>query len=467
MRYNDLIGIPTDKFKSMIDTASNITAGRGINVNEEIDYRTEVKLFNNTLKKLGHRRIVAPELMPTVEMFEKAEYDFNKLPKDVIGKLSYTYKNIAPIVKSDKAKYSGTSLELYCSIYEMFSGNAISNAVKRIKKSKFARDHVLSREMYTSIESFQNYLSENEQSEEWVFAEIASGVAATSKTITAIGQMIHILTILLVFLIVGVVILCLVSASFNANISEHIIREETSKNVKSFGATKAHEINVLAAMEDSESNFPPATKLLFFKPMNFIQSFINKLVVTNYKDFDNSLTKLDNYKSKEDFEQSEEAVLLGFLGWKAAAIASVLLMPIILCSCRHVIYYVSHCRLKLHEFLKEQAEWTEFNIENLIEKRDNPTTPEAERERINKIIIKQEAWVSRLNKLSESIYKTQLSASNDTRTDLRDDDSKTGEIEMETNKEMEEGKDNPNTDVDTNKTPKKDDPSPNKPIVIF
>src|SRR5574344_166399 len=442
MDFKTLIIIPIDKFKSMFNSLNSVNSGRQLTDKEDIEPRAEVKAFNSDLYKTSKGHVVSPELMPSVKEFEKANYDINKLPSKMKNSLVSTYNDFNQVIAEDPTKYKDTTAELYCSIYELFSSNAIAKAVNRAKKSKVYNQVAASSEMLKGTENWEDYLSSHAQSEEvGLLSGVTAGISATTTAITGISGMLHVLTVLLVFISAAIIVLCVVSTCYNIQLGRNIELLSEQNNVKNMGASKAHELRVKTSMNDMENNIPVISKTLFFKPMIVIKSFISKFFVEKYDDYDKELTRIDNYKSKESLENTDqsqevavEAIGAAVTKWFLPVVIA-LSLPLILKLLRSVMYFIGRLRLKMHDFFEEQSEWVDINVEELIAKRDDPSTSKSEKERLNKIIERQMAWGKNLKSASEKIYKVQTEAGNDARTELRNDDNKNWEKEVRNEKD--------------------------------
>lgn len=462
MLFDKLLRIPTEKIQSLFSSANSITAGKQLSKGEEKELMIEVKKFNRALNKVSKGRIVTPELAPTVKAFESAGYDLSKLPGEMGAGLRGTYNDLQNFVRNDPNKYKNTSAELYCNLYEMFADNSMARAVSRFKSSKFIKENEKSREMLNGVASFEQYLAD--QSSEGIFAATTTALNTIGGTVVGVNNLLGILTVLIVFLIAAIVVLCIINIAYTTALQENV-KLLTEDAVKNKGKLKSKNEIVQMAMDKMESDIPPISRILFFKPVNTVSGFVKNFFVKNYNKFDRDLTEIDKLKgSKEDLEQSEEFLGLGAV---ASGIFIALCLPVLLACSRQMIYYVGHCRLKMSEFFKEQAEWVDINIESLIEKRDDPTTPASEKERLNKIIEKQKTWSDRLIKYSQNCYKTQVEAGNDTRTNIRDDDNKESEIERETEDEVNVNKTNNETNVDESTSDTSVNTPNNKPIAVF
>ena len=475
LKTMDLLNIPPEKYEAMLNSLASITPGRGITDEEDIQFRAQSKAMKNALIKMSKNRFVSPEMKPVVQMFEKANYDLTKLPMEVQGQFADTYQKIQSIVAKNPSKYKNSTAELYCTIYEMFANNNLSKLYKRVKSSSLFNEVEVSREALKGIENWEYYASSRlTQSEEWIGSSIGATVSGIATTVGSVNVMLHTLNIILIFLISALIVLCIISATFTIRLTQILEKLSNGEKIKKVGPKKAKEESVEEAVVGLHETPPIMTKTFLYKPVASVGKFVNNLSTKMYASFDKTLTNIENNKkSKEGYdpeqstEFSKELIIVGI----------ICLLPAILALLRSMLYYVGHLRLKMSEFFKEQAEWTEIHIEELIAKRDNPSTSPIEKERLTKVIEKQKDWAARLTGWGEKLYKSQDEAGSEARSEIRIDDSK--DYEQQARNEKKANKtlsDNPEETIPDDNRDKLPDPNqketpknnePNKPIVLF
>lgn len=475
LKTMDLLNIPSEKYDAMLNSMATVTPGRGITDEEDIQFRAQSKAMKNALIKTSKNRFVSPEMKPVVQMFEKANYDLTKLPMEVQGQFADTYQKIQSVVAKNPSKYKNTPAELYCTIYEMFASNNLSKMYKRVKSSSLFNEVEVSREALKGIENWEYYASSRlAQSEEWIGSGISATVSGIATTVGSVNLMLHTLNTILIFLISALVVLCIISATFNIRLAQIVEKLANGEKIKKVGPKKAKEESVEEAVVGLNESTSVMTKTFLYKPVASVGKVVNNLSTKMYAAFDKTLTNIENKKkSKEGFdpEQSTEvdAVFI--------TVIVVCVLPLVLPLLRSMLYYISHLRLKMSEFFKEQAEWTEIHIEELIAKRDNPSTSPIEKERLTKVIDKQKDWVARLTGWGEKLYKSQDEAGSEARSEIRIDDSKDYEQqvinEKRANKTLSDNPEETIPDDNWNKLPdpnQKEMPKnnePKKPIVLF
>lgn len=418
MTSSKLLNIPIEKFEDLFEQSRHLTPGASISYEDEIDYRAEVKAFDYCLKKTGRNHFVSPECKPMVLEFEKVNYDISKLPANMRDNFARTYADFKNAYSNDPSKYKNSSVELYCNIYEMFNNNAISRLMTRVKKSKHFKENAFAREGLKGIESFEYYLADNVQSEE-LFGTIAKTAASATTLLASLNSSIHILSIILIFVAAAICILCLVNMAYNIQLAKNI--EILTKRSTTDGYSQAAALRIQTSIDGMEASHPMISKVMFFKPMSVVQRFVDKNFVKNFDKFDSNLTALDKSKeSLENNEQSTESVLFGFI----IGFGAIMTIPIVLGFIRHIVYYINHTKLRIHLYFKEMGDWTASNVDKLIEKSLDENTSKEEKERLEKIIEKQKVWAVKLYSWADKLYKAQTEAGNETRSQIRDDESK-------------------------------------------
>ena len=482
LKTMDLLNTPSEKYDAMFNSLATITPGRGITDEEDIQFRAQSKAMKNALIKMSKNRFVSPEMKPVVQMFEKANYDLTKLPMEIQGQFADTYQKIQSVVVKNPSKYKNSTAELYCTIYEMFANNNLSKLYKRVKSSSLFNEVEISREALKGIENWEYYASSRlAQSEEWIGSSISATVSGIATTVGSVNVMLHTLNMILIFLISALIVLCIISATFNIRLAQILEKLSNGEKIKKVGPKKAKEESIEEAVVGLNESTSVMTKTFLYKPVASVGKFINILSTKMYSSFDKTLTNIENNKkSKEDYnpEQSTEFIPIpSQVPTSLVIVVIVCALPIVMCFIRSMVYYVGHLRLKMSEFFKEQAEWTEIHIEELIAKRDNPATSPIEKERLTKVIEKQKDWAIRLTSWGEKLYKSQDEAGSEARSEIRIDDSK--DYEQQARNEKRANKtlsDNPEETIPDDNWDKLPDPNqkempknnePNKPIVLF
>ena len=100
---------------------------------------------------------------------------------------------------------------------------------------------------------------------------------------------------------------------------------------------------------------------------------------------------------------STEMVGSTFLA-SAALVAAVIWVS--LSSIRYIIYWLKVIKIDISMFLREEVDFLEINVKEFEEKLAN-TTDEKERNRIEKIISKQQKEAERFEKIADQLYATQ------------------------------------------------------------
>jgi len=476
LTINDLINIPTEKFKSVFESLNSISEGRQITDEEDIELRAQIKAFNNAMNKASKGHLVSPEFLPTIEAFEKAEFSLAKLPDYISSSLTKTYNDFCELKDEELPVGTKATVNLYCNIYNLFTNNVLCNVIRRFKASKTFKNDAKLKSMVEGAESFQCYMAEHSEESIFNLTPVITALNTTTTTISNLNTIFGILAIVLTFIIVAVMFLTIAAACYIGELTRNVNLLTAIVSGKSIEKKPTKKAIIKKSAIDMDEKIPATTKVFLFKPTGVMYSFMDTVVFKNFKIVDKIITAIDNHKakSKESYdnnEQSLEVVIAGItiaLGTPVFLLAIALALPLLLTIMRSAAYYIGHFRLKAHEFFKDQYEWVNINIEELIEKRDDPNTPEIERKRIDAIIAKQKVWSERLLKWSEKMYKTQLEAGNSARSELRVDESKLPQYERESKEEKEINKQNPLPQEQPEDPIETPTPTPqNKPIALF
>lgn len=154
LTINDLINIPTEKFKSVFESLNSISEGRQITDEEDIELRAQIKAFNNAMNKASKGHLVSPEFLPTVEAFEKAEFSLAKLPDHISSSLTKTYNDFCELKDEELPVGTKATVNLYCNIYNLFTNNVLCNVIRRFKASKTFKNDAKLKSMVEGAESF-------------------------------------------------------------------------------------------------------------------------------------------------------------------------------------------------------------------------------------------------------------------------------------------------------------------------
>ena len=465
MNSNKLLNTPIEKFKEVFAQSHFVRPGMTISYEDEIDYRSEIKAFDYCMKKIGSGHFISPECKPMVLEFEKVNYDLSKLPANMRDNFARTYSDFKNTYSENPSKYKNSSVELYCNIYEMFNNNAITRLMDRVKKSKIYKDNAFAKEGLKGIESLEYYLADNKEQSEELFGTIGTLGANVTTLLGTLNSSLHLLSVILIFVAAAICILCLINIAYNIQLAKNIelLTEKTQNDELSF--TQAKNLRIQTSIDNMEASYPMISKVMFFKPMAVVQAFVDEHFVKHYDKFDSELTALE--KSKESYDNNEESTEGG---WLLGAFL-VFCIPAIFGLLRHTIYYVSHLKLRLHLYFKEMGDWTSINVDNLVEKSLDPNTSKEEKARLKKIIEKQKVWAVKLYTWSDKMYKAQTMAGNETRSQIRDDESKNFDKQAVEEKEANKittGDTSSDTTEETQETPVEETPKPSSgPVAIF
>lgn len=463
----DLLTSNISKVDDVLKSFDNVTETKTFSKSEMKEYRGQILSFYNTLGKCGVGHIIPAEFKSVVREFEKADYDISKLSKNLKVSLDHTYNDLNKLLKTNPKEFENTSTEVYCKIYEFFSNATNLNFLKKLKKDPALKDSALSKEEFIvdSIEAYSQesrYIYDEDMSTEGLkgsaFLKFLTakfpGVAASINEFTAgVGTLSSVLSIvMIIFTIISILvcILIIVNMHYTSEICKAIRTLAEVKAGENFDRDKLSSVAAKSMWE----NLNPVTKNLIMVPSIRTCKLTGNMISKSGAWFDKALKAAKNAKSKEDFDpdntplteedaegvQSEEGAIEGAVGGVVAKVGatvggaisaitgSALFMPVVVIIfvvlgiflIKPAVYFVYRTRMRISNFLKDEAEMLEVNYETLQEQLEN-TTSETEKTRIAKIIAKQQAIASRLASMGDFIYKDNLMASNDARDDVKHD----------------------------------------------
>ena len=374
----------------------------------------------------------------------------------------------------------------------MFKLNKASEAINRMKKTKFFKSSKLSRESF-SIESLENYLSENGQlrSTEGFLDNFFTKLLHKSQIPAASDSIqygMFLVSIVLILITISIIALCVINAQYHAELAK-ILDKLSDDDVKLKGALKCRQDNVKEAAISMEQNMPNLTKQTIIKASKYSIRQINQLSKADYSALDKSVEEF-NQNCNDIVAQSKEGAVgdkiiqiaqplykkfITFVSkWKTGIIAVGMIIGFIKVGIpliRACIYHFKSWRIRMNTFFEEQIETTNANIEYLIELRDKPTTSQMEKDRLNKIIQKQRVWIKNMTAWANMFYKSEVDASSDTMYEIRQDEKiDFDEIAYEQEKAEEESNDELSGEepVVDKTIDIEDEPTPtNKPVVLF
>ena len=463
----DLLTANISRVDEVMAAFDNVTEAKTFSKSEMKEYRGQILSFYNTLGKCGVGHIIPAEFKSVVREFEKADYDISKLGKNLKVSLDHTYNDLSKLLKTNPKEFENTSTEAYCKIYEFFSNAKNINFLKKLKSDPSVKNSSLSKEEYIvdSLEAYSQesrYIYDEDMSTEGVkggmFIKFLTskfpGVAASINEFTAgLGTLSSILSIvMIIFTIVSILvcILIIVNMHYTSEICKAI---NTLAEVEAGGNFDRDKLSSVAA-KSMWDNLNPVTKNLIILPTIRSCKLTGNMISKSGEWFDKALKAAKNAKSREDFNpdeplteqdaQSEEGAEAGAIAGavggaiaKVGALASTavgaitgsaLFIPVVVTVfvvlgiflIKPTVYFIYRTRMRISNFLKDEAEMLEVNYETLQDEMDK-TTSETERARIAKIVAKQKAIASRLASMGDMIYKDNLMASNDARDDVKRD----------------------------------------------
>lgn len=493
MKLSEILKLNNDQFDKQLDMFDAIPKSRVLSKAEEHELRKSLIEYEHTLNKCKDGKIISSELRPIVDEFEAADYNLDKLKPHVRNSLQNTYEELKYCIENDTQTFKHSSAKLYCDLYEMFKLNKASEAINRMKKTKFFKSSKLSRESF-SIESLENYLVENGQlrSTEGFLDNFFTKLLHKSQIPAASDSIqygMFLVSIVLILITISIIALCIINAQYHAELVK-ILDKLSDDDVKNKGALKCRQDNVKEAALAMEQNMPNLTKQTIIKASKYSIRQINQLSKADYSALDKSVEEF-NQECNDIIAQSEEGAIedkiiqiakplydkfITFVTkWRTGIIAVGAIIAFIKVGIpllRGCIYHFKSWRIRMSTFFEEQIETTNANIEYLIELRDKPTTSQMEKDRLNKIIQKQRVWIKNMTAWANMFYKSEVDASSDTMYEIRQDEKidfdklayDQEKAEEESNDELSkpiEDSDDTTIDIETEPTPT------NKPVVLF
>ena len=492
MKLSEILKLNNDQFDKQLDMFDAIPKSRVLSKSEERELRKSLIEYEHTLNKCKDGKIISSELRPIVDEFEAANYNLDSLKPHIKNSLQNTYEELKYCIENDTQTFKHSSAKLYCDLYEMFKLNKASEAINRMKKTKFFKSSKLSRESF-SIESLENYLAENGQlrSTEGFLDNFFTKLLHKSQIPAASDSIqygMFLVSIILILITISIIALCVINAQYHAELAK-ILDKLSDDDVKLKGALKCRQDNVKEAALAMEQNMPNLTKQTIIKASKYSIRQINQLSKADYSALDKSVEEF-NQDCNDLIAQSEEGAVgdkiiqiaqplynkfITFVSkWKTGIIAVGMIIGFIKVGIpllRACIYHFKSWRIRMNTFFEEQIETTNANIEYLIELRDKPTTSQMEKDRLNKIIQKQRVWIKNMTAWANMFYKSEVDASSDTMYEIRQDEKiDFDEIAYDQEKAEEESNDELSGEEPiVDKTIDiEDEPTPtNKPVVLF
>lgn len=449
----DIFNKSTDKLVETMDKLASVPDSKILNKSDIKEYVANLSSLSHTLTKCSKSGLIPPELKDINSSFEKSGFDITKMPSHISSSLARTYQGLSKAYASNPGYFKNSATKGYIDCYELFTGVKFKNFINKMKSSKAFEKISKSNESLNHLSSIENldaYISElnlhfdkNTKSSEFLgegliakigaplatqLSKFAAPVAGQFASLTSSVYMLSgVLMIVLVVIAILIISLCIVSSIYQQRVVE-AIEALTQGTINNIDETKL-------AMKMEES-IPSATNKFMIKPMICCTKFMNKF--TEPKNVDNvekSVKCLDKTnKSKEDFDRSQEVVgtsafvgtlskLLAFGTGNPIAISLsiIVLVVSIVCLVRGLIYWINHFRFKVGELLLEQDSMIGVNVDQLIAKVNDPKTPEPEKERLRKVISRQENIAKGLRKMSDILYKECIKANSDCNDELTED----------------------------------------------
>lgn len=492
MKLSEILKLNDDQFDKQLDMFDAIPKSRVLSKAEEHELRKSLIEYEHTLNKCTDGKIISAELRPIVDEFEAANYSLDGLKPHVKNSLQNTYEELKYCIENDPQTFKHSSAKLYCDLYEMFKLNKASEAINRLKKTKFFKSSKLSKESF-SIESLENYLAENGQlrSTEGFIDNFFTKLLHKSQIPAASDSIqygMFLVSIILVLITISIIALCIINAQYRAELVK-ILDKLADDDVKLKGALKTRQDNVKAAALAMEQSMPNLTKQTIIKASKYSIRQINQLSKADYSALDKSVEEF-NQDCNDIVAQSEEGAvgdkiiqiakplydkfIIFVAKYKTAIIAVGMIIGFIKVGIpllRACIYHFKSWRIRMSTFFEEQVETTNANIEYLIELRDKPTTSQMEKDRLNKIIQKQRVWIKNMTAWANMFYKSEVDASSDTMYEIRQDEKVDFDklaydqesAEESSNDELSGAAttDDTTVDIETEPVPT------NKPVVLF
>lgn len=432
-----------DQLSDSMDKILDLPESKTLSKDEQREIPSSVASLSHTLGKTSKSGIVPASFKAISRNFEKAGYDINKMPKEYVESFKRTYDDLSVVVKENPGYFKNKASKAYCDAYELMTGAKFKTFVNKMKSSKTVKKAMNSTESLNddplSMESLQIAVSDlcrdtNIESKEFLgeglLAKILTPVASELTSFTSsIGTLSIVIIVAIIIISILIICICLVSSMYQQRVVEAI--EVICENKDKANASNImNKFEIAKAMEDK---IPPATNIYLIKPMTITTKYMNKLTEPKqFIKFSKSLDEADKIdSSKEDLNQSEESAV--GIASVVAATASVhpiiigasivagllLIIPMV----RSASYWLRHFTFDVSNLLKDQNELIVNNVEVLIVKRNDPNTPQSEKDRLDRIIERQSNIAKTLLNLSDKFYKNELVANVEAECELKQDDT--------------------------------------------
>lgn len=478
-RNKKVIDMPLDKMNAMVDSFSKVSESKVLSDGEEKEIKSQILSFGHCLSKCGNGHLIPVELRDTMKTIEKCDYNINNFPVDLKTSLTVTYDNLKNCLDKHTGEFKNTQAKLYCNIYEFFTNAKNINFLSKLRKDPAMKNVNISKEDFNenegiTIESIESWLADNTNDRSYeAFGFILGIKAAFTSLSSAIGRLllsIHsLITILIVLLIVAIILmitLLIINMQYKTELAD-ILKLLAEDKINASGEESGY-----MAAKNMVEHTNPLVKTMFYKPVSASFNAYNKITEKGDDWLNKSLTAIKNNKtkSKEDLEQSGEAipvigVVAGFISSAAIPFWIIFSIICIFIFIKPAVYFIYRLRLKIFTFFKEEADMLNFNIGELKSRAEACTNP-IEKERLSKIIKKQDKIYKNLSAIAEWFYKAQQDAAVDARDDVRECDSIDYDKIADENGINEENPEQYDSSIDP---VEQTNPSngPQKPIVIF
>lgn len=433
----------TSRLSDDLDKIMDLPDSKNLTKDEEKNVLSNIVSFAHTLKKTSKNGMVSPELKEINRCFSKSNYDISKMPKEYAQSLKRTYDDFSEVIKENPGYYKGKMPKVYCDTYELFNGTKFKNFVNKFKNSKSVKKIAHSGESLCPdnlIESYERYVADicygmddNERSEEFLGGIINPIITSFGSLTGSVTTLSSIVIISIVVISILIICLCICSSIYQQRVCEAI--EELCRN--SIQNEYSYALNKKDIVESMENSIPKGTNTFLIKPMAVTSKFLNKITEPKHaKQFEKNIEFLDknDSKSKEDLEQSQEVGALGITAMAAGgavvghvtpvviAVSIIIGLILIIPLTRGLIYWCSRFKFKVGSLLKEQNELINCNVEVLIKKLNDPNIADDEKERLKRVISRQEGIAKTIGKLSNVFYKEQINANMESKYEIADDD---------------------------------------------
>lgn len=469
IKSKDIVNMPVDKIQGMFEKLTRVNNNKIFSKQEEHEFKEQIFSFMDALKKCGNGHLISSEMKPVVKEFEKANFDFSKLPMSLRNSFDNTYKDLKTI-ENNTNEFKNTPISLYCKIYEFFSNKGNLQFIEKFRKDPIVKKNGYSTETLTDLDSIEMWMQDDRSIEmnlgfitTTLFGKTVAGTVSISNGLIAI------LVIISIVLIAIVSALIIINLKYKSELTT-ILKDLSDDKVKTIGKDNIRKEAVYKAAKQMNEKTSPLTKNTYYKPMNFAVSTLEKITSQGYNQFEKFTSKFNSAKnSKEDYQYSEE-----FLAGGGLAIPIIVCVILLIIMIKPIVYYIYNLKMRISVFFEEEATLLEINIEDLMEMRNNAPT-EKEKERIGKIIEKQRKAMINMSSLSNFFYKQTNDAALKARDDIRDNDSQDygAQVDEADGTNVPAPEDEPvegNTSVNPDtpyETPQPDVPTTGTSVVLF